>query len=61
MSKQDDDRFRVRPSAPKNRQQKFVSQVLKEVSKAGGKSVRQSGTRPGARLGRCLLYTSRCV
>ena len=52
MSKQDDDRFRVRPSAPKNRQQKFVSQVLKEVSKAGGKSVRQSRTRPGARLGR---------
>jgi len=52
MSKQDDDRFRVRPSAPKNRQQKFVSQVLKEVSKAGGKSVRKSGTRPGARLGR---------
>ena len=52
MSKQDDDRFRVRPSAPKNRPQKFVSQVLKEVSKAGGKSVRKSGTRPGARLGR---------
>ena len=52
MSKQDDDRFRVRPGAPKNRQQKFVSQVLKEVSKAGGKSVRKSGARPGARLGR---------
>jgi len=52
MSNQDDDRFRVRPGAPKNRQQKFVSQVLKEVSKAGGKSVRKSGTRPGARLGR---------
>lgn len=52
MSKQDDDRFRVRPGAPKSRQQKFVSQVLKEVSKAGGKSVRKSGTRPGARLGR---------
>ena len=52
MSKQDDDRFRVRPSAPKNRQQKFVSQVLKEISKAGGKSVRKLGTRPGARLGR---------
>ncbi|HMM72707.1 MAG TPA: type VI secretion protein, partial [Rhodocyclaceae bacterium] len=52
MSKQDDDRFRVRPSAPRNRQQKFVSQVLKEVSKAGGKSVRKSGARPGARLGR---------
>ncbi|MDA8258391.1 MAG: relaxase/mobilization nuclease and DUF3363 domain-containing protein, partial [Betaproteobacteria bacterium] len=52
MSKQDDDRFRVRPGAPKNRQQKFVSQVLKEVSKVGGKSVRKSGARPGARLGR---------
>ena len=52
MSKQDDDRFRIRPSAPRNRQQKFVSQVLKEVSKAGGKSVRKSGARPGARLGR---------
>ena len=52
MSNQDDDRFRVRPGAPKNRQQKFVSQVLREVSKAGGKSVRKSGARPGARLGR---------
>ncbi len=52
MSKRDDNRFRVRPSAPRNRQQKFVSQVLKEVSKAGGKSVRKSGARPGARLGR---------
>ncbi|MDX1253356.1 MAG: relaxase/mobilization nuclease and DUF3363 domain-containing protein [Gammaproteobacteria bacterium] len=62
MSKQDDDRFRVRPSAPKNRQQKFVSQVLKEVSKAGGKSVRKSGARPGARLGRghvAAQFTSR--
>ena len=52
MSKQDDERFRVRPGAPKNRQQKFVSQVLKEVSKAGGKSASRSGARPGARLGR---------
>ena len=52
MSSHDDDRFRVRPGAPKNRQQKFVSQVLKEVSKAGGKSIRKSGARPGARLGR---------
>ncbi|AJP47688.1 type VI secretion protein [Rugosibacter aromaticivorans] len=52
MSSRDDDRFRVRPGAPKSRQQKFVSQVLKEVSKAGGKSVRKSGARPGARLGR---------
>ena len=52
MSKQDDDRFRVRPGAPRNRQRKFVSQVLKEVGKAGGKSIRKSGARPGARLGR---------
>lgn len=52
MSGHDEDRFRVRPGAPKNRQQKFVSQVLKEVSKAGGKSVRGSAARPGARLGR---------
>ena len=62
MSNQDDDQFRVRPGAPKNRQQKFVSQVLKEVSKAGGKSVRKSGARPGARLGRghvAAQFTSR--
>ncbi len=52
MSNRDDDRFRVRPGAPKGRQQKFVSKVLKEVSKAGGKLVRKSGGRPGARLGR---------
>ena len=52
MSGHDDDRFRVRPGAPKNRQQKFVSQVLREVGKAGGRPVRGSATRPGARLGR---------
>ncbi len=52
MSRRDDDRFRLRPGAPKNRQQKFISQVLKEVSKAGGKSVRKPGAQPGARLGR---------
>ena len=56
MSKSEDDRFMVRPGAPKSRPPKFVSQVLKEVSKAGGKSlaqsVRRAGARPGARLGR---------
>ncbi len=52
MSSRDDDHFRVRPGAPKGRQQKFVSKVLKEVSKAGGKSVRKPRGRPGARLGR---------
>ncbi|MFH1820033.1 MAG: relaxase/mobilization nuclease and DUF3363 domain-containing protein [Pseudomonadota bacterium] len=52
MSSRNDDRFRVRPGAPKNRQQKFISKVLKEVSKAGEKSIRKSGVRSGARLGR---------
>ena len=52
MNSHDENRFNVRPVAPKDRQQKFVSQVLKEVSKAGGKSVRWSAARPGARLGR---------
>ena len=56
MSTLEDDRFRIRPGAPKNRPPKFVSQVLKEVSKAGGKSLaksaRKASGRPGARLGR---------
>jgi type IV secretory pathway VirD2 relaxase len=52
MSRHDEDRFRVRPAAPKDRQQKFVSQVIKEISKAGGKSSHRSAARPGARLGR---------
>ncbi|NGY05936.1 relaxase/mobilization nuclease and DUF3363 domain-containing protein [Solimonas terrae] len=52
----DDDRFRVRPSAPKNRPPRFVSQVLKEASKASGLPLRgrhgKGGRRPGARFGR---------
>jgi type IV secretory pathway VirD2 relaxase len=56
MSTSDDDRFRVRPGAPKSRPPKFFSQVLKEVSKAGSrsfaKSARSASGRPGARLGR---------
>jgi type IV secretory pathway VirD2 relaxase len=56
MSEPDDDRFTVRPGAPKSRPPKFISQVLKEVSKAGGKSLaqaaRRAGARPGGRLGR---------
>jgi len=52
MSRKDDDNFRVRPGAPKNRQQRFVSRVLREVSKAGGRSSRHSTGRPGSRLGR---------
>jgi len=52
MSRHDDDRFRVRPGAPKHRSQRFVSQVLREAGKAGGKSLRRTAARPGARLGR---------
>jgi type IV secretory pathway VirD2 relaxase len=52
MSRKNDDNFRVRPGAPKNRQQRFVSRVLREVSKAGGKSFRRLIGRPGSRLGR---------
>lgn len=46
---QDGDRFRVKPAAPKSRagpgSQRFISQVLKEMSKAGAK-------RPGKNVGR---------
>lgn len=44
-------RFRIRPGAPKDRTQPFVSRVLKQASKAGAK-VGKAGNRPGARLGR---------
>lgn len=55
MSRRDDDDFRLRPSPPRQRPKlspKFVSQVLKEVNKRGGGSIRRSAARPGARLGR---------
>ena len=38
MTDRRDDDFRIRPSAPKNRGKGFVSKVLKQVGKAGGKS-----------------------
>ena len=63
MSDRRDDDFRIRPSAPKNRGQGFVSKVLKQAGKAssGKSSVRRpggagkgagTGHRPGSRLGR---------
>ncbi|HAT2417358.1 TPA: relaxase/mobilization nuclease and DUF3363 domain-containing protein [Aeromonas hydrophila] len=60
MTDRRDDDFRIRPSAPKNRGQGFVSKVLKQADKAsaGKSSVRRSasahgtGQRPGSRLGR---------
>ena len=46
MTDRRDDDFRIRPSAPKNRGQSFVSKVLKQAGKAsGGKfTVRRPGS-----------------
>ncbi|NYT80294.1 relaxase/mobilization nuclease and DUF3363 domain-containing protein [Alcaligenaceae bacterium] len=63
MSSRQDDDFRMHPSAPKDRGRGFVSRVLKQVGKAGGKSAvrrpaltksqgQRAGQRPGSRLGR---------
>ena len=63
MSERRDDDFHIRPSAPKNRGQGFVSKVLKQAGKAssGKSSVHRpggagkgagTGQRPGSRLGR---------
>ena len=51
MNRNDDDRFRIRPGAPRQRGDAFISQVLRQTSKAGAK-VATAGKRPGARLGR---------
>ena len=47
-----DDRFRVRPGAPKQRGAAFVSQVLRQVSKAASVTGSRRGRTPGSRLGR---------
>ncbi|NWE28044.1 relaxase/mobilization nuclease domain-containing protein [Pseudomonas gingeri] len=55
MSSRDDDRFRVRPGAPKQRGDAFINKVLRQTNKAGaklGKAVGKVGQRPGSRLGR---------
>ena len=55
MSQRDDDRFRVRPGAPRHRGDAFINRVLRQTSKAGakvGKTVGKTSRRPGARLGR---------
>ncbi|HFX2047105.1 TPA: relaxase/mobilization nuclease domain-containing protein [Pseudomonas aeruginosa] len=51
MSRNDDDRFRIRPGAPSQRGDAFINQVLRQTSKAGAK-VAKAGGRPGSRLGR---------
>ncbi|ACQ96549.1 type VI secretion protein [Burkholderia pseudomallei MSHR338] len=55
MTLRDDDRFRVRSGAPKQRGDAFIHQVLRQTNKVGaklGKTVGKAGRRPGARLGR---------
>lgn len=47
-----EDNLRVRPGAPKQRGQAFVSQVLRQASKAGNSTGRKPGKTPGSRLGR---------
>lgn len=48
----DADRFRLRPGAPKNRGDAFVSKVLRQASKAANVTGRKRGKAPGSRLGR---------
>ena len=55
MNRNDDDRFRVRPGAPKQRDDAFINKVLRQTNKAGarlGKTAGKVGHRPGSRLGR---------
>ncbi|WP_169293675.1 relaxase/mobilization nuclease and DUF3363 domain-containing protein [Advenella sp. EE-W14] len=55
MNNHDDERFRVRPGAPKQRGDAFINKVLRQTNKAGaklGKTVGKVGHRPGSRLGR---------
>ncbi|WP_414442136.1 relaxase/mobilization nuclease domain-containing protein [Burkholderia sp. 22PA0106] len=55
MSQRDDDHFRVRPGAPKQRGDAYVNKVLRQANKAGaklGKTAGKVGQRPGSRLGR---------
>ncbi|MGJ7484464.1 DUF3363 domain-containing protein [Variovorax sp. LT2P21] len=56
MTRADEDRFRVKPAAPKSRggprSQRFVSTVLKQMSKSGVKPSGKSLGRPGNTFGR---------
>ena len=60
MTSRDDDRFRVKPGAPEGgagagngqRSQRFISQVLKQVSKSGAKASGAGGARPASTFGR---------
>ncbi|MGJ7491423.1 DUF3363 domain-containing protein [Variovorax sp. ZT4R33] len=56
MADRDNDRFRVKPGAPKSRggprSQRFISKVLKEVSKAGAARSARNAGRPANTFGR---------
>ncbi len=62
MAGSNEDRFRVKPAAPKSRggprSQRFVSQVLKQVSKAGAKPSGTSPSRPANTFGRGRVAAS---
>lgn len=62
MAGNDEDRFRVEPKAPKSRggprSQRFVSQVLKQVSKTGEKASGKSLGRPANTFGRGRVAAS---
>jgi hypothetical protein len=57
----DGDRFRVRPGPSKARQPdqlpRFITRVLREASKAGGRAISNSVARPGTGLGRGHVAT----
>ncbi len=67
MASRDDDRFRVKPGAPKGgsgagngqRSLRFVSQVLKQVSKAGANASGNRGVRPASTFGRGRVAAGR--
>jgi type IV secretory pathway VirD2 relaxase len=48
----DEQGFRPRPGAPKQRDQSYINQVLRQANKAGTGKPRKAGRQPGARLGR---------
>lgn len=55
MSRRDENRFRLRPGAPRQRGDAFINQVLRQAGKAGaqfGKRKSKAGRGPGSRLGR---------
>lgn len=67
MTSRDDDRFRVKPGAPNGsagggsgrRAQRFVSQLLKQVSKSGAKASGARGARPASTFGRGRVAAGR--